>query len=306
MTVLSKGAALASAAASPLELSGFSSVAGEFEAVISDVWGVIHDGRAAFPAALDCLARLRARGLPVVLVSNTPRPAPPIHEQLAGLGVEVGEHYDALVTAGDIARALLIERFAGQRCYHVGPERDLPLFEQVPVQRVAAVDAADVLLCSGFVDEERETAEDYRALFTVAVARNLPLICANPDLIVHLGDDILLCAGTLAQFYSELGGTVHYCGKPYGGIYERALKVIGACRGRPVTPARLVAIGDAVHTDILGAQGLGIRSLLITSGIHRDLLGDLLAAGGNEAEAVAALGQTHGAVPEWIMGKLAW
>lgn len=275
-------------------LSGLAAVADQFEAVLSDVWGVVHDGRAAFPAAVECLTRLRERGCAVVLLSNTPRPAPPIHEQLRAFGVVAGRHYDALVTAGDVARQLMIEDFSGARVFHLGPERDRPVFDQVPVTITDDLDQADVITCTGFRDEHRETAEDYRPFLTRARARNLPFICANPDIIVHHGADILPCAGAIAALYEEFGGVVHYCGKPHRPVYDRALRVASACHGRKLERSRVLAIGDGLHTDIQGAKAYGLPALFIASGIHRD----------QWAEGTAL--QQAGQAPDWVVDRLVW
>lgn len=275
-------------------LCGLAAVADQFEAVLSDVWGVVHDGQAAFPAAVDCLTRLRDRGAAVILLSNTPRPAPPIHKQLRGFGIEAGRHYDALVTAGDVARHLMIEKFSGARVFHVGTARDLPVFDQVPVTLVADLEQADVIVCTGFWDEDRETAKNYRPLLARAVARGLPFICANPDLIVHRGADVLPCAGAIAVLYEELGGVVHYCGKPHGPVYDRALRVASACLGRKLDRSRVLAIGDGLHTDIQGAKTYGLPALFIASGIHRD----------SWAEGTA-LEQAERA-PDWVLERLVW
>lgn len=271
------------------ELRGLAAIADLHDAVLSDVWGVIHNGRTAFPAALHALYEMRQRDKPVVLVSNTPRPAPAIHEQLRGFGVHIGKHYDALVTAGDMARLLMTERFAGARAWHLGPTRDDAVFEQVPVTRVDKPEDAEIVVCTGFFHEERETAEDYRPLLEGFLGRVLPFICANPDLIVHRGDEVLPCAGAIAALYDEMGGPVHYCGKPYPQIYDGALTAVSACLGRVVDRARVLTIGDGLATDIKGAKSNGLPALFIASGIHR---GEDLGDGPLQ--------------PDWVLDKLCW
>lgn len=280
-------------------LAGLATIADRFEAVLCDVWGVIHNGREAHGEALAALARMRALEKPVVLLSNSPRPAPPIFDQLRGFGVQAGVHYDALVTAGDVARAEVIARFAGGRCHHIGPERDAPLFEALPVTRTADLVDADFILCTGLVDEYRETAEDYRPLLEQARDRGLPLVCANPDLVVHVGQDLIPCAGAIAVLYELLGGAVLYCGKPHQSAYDRTLRVIAGCAGRVIAASRVLAIGDGLDTDIRGAVGAGLPSLFIASGIHRD-------DHGGDSDSVSALGRARGAVPDWVMERLVW
>ncbi|MBW7837158.1 MAG: TIGR01459 family HAD-type hydrolase [Sphingomonadales bacterium] len=274
-------------------LAGVGDLAGRFEAVICDVWGVVHDGCRAFPEALDGLTRLRAAGLPVALVSNTPRPHGPILDQLAGLGVDP-RYFDELVTAGDVARAALLELSAGRRCYHIGPARDLPLFEGVAAIRVDSIAAADLIVCSGFADEERETAEDYRAYLAPAAAAGLPLYCANPDLGVFEGGKFLPCAGSIAKLYEEMGGAVRYFGKPYPEVYDWTLARLAAHRGKPLLRHRVLAIGDGLATDVAGARAQGMPVVLIASGLHRNEL----AGTSNKLFAKAR--------PDWICERLRW
>ncbi|MDA5193936.1 TIGR01459 family HAD-type hydrolase [Govanella unica] len=282
-----------------LHLQGIAAIVDQFDAVLCDVWGVIHNGQQAHADALDALGRLRALDKPVVLLSNSPRPAPPIFGQLQGFGVQAGQHFDALVTAGDMARAVVLERFADKRCYHIGPDRDLPLFDALPVTLTTGVGDADVLMCTGLVDEYHETAADYLPLLERAAARGLPLICANPDLIVHMGDDLIPCAGAIAVLYDQIGGSSIYCGKPHESAYAHTLRVIAGCAGRVIPASRVLAIGDAFDTDIRGAKRAGLPSLLISSGIHRD-------EHGGDHDRLTALGQDRGFLPDWVMDHLAW
>lgn len=282
-----------------LPITGLAALADSIDAVLCDVWGVVHDGRAAHAPALDALHRLRLLEKPVVLLSNAPRPAPLVFDQLKGFGIFPGVHFDALVTAGDVARAEVIARFSGQRCHHIGPERDLPLFDALPVTRVADLMEADFMLCTGLVDEYRETAEDYRAFLERARDRGLPLVSANPDLVVHVGDALLPCAGVLAVLYEVLGGTVISCGKPHGNAYERTLRVIAGCAGRAIPANRVLAIGDGLDTDIRGAHHAGLPSLFIASGIHRD-------EHGGDSDRLAALGHERGTMPDFVIDRLAW
>lgn len=274
-------------------VAGVGELAGRFDAVLCDVWGVVHDGYHAFPEALDGLVRLRAAGLTVALVSNTPRPHGPILDQLAGLGVDQ-RHFDELVTAGDVAGAALRELPAGSRCYHIGPARDLPLFDGVAATRTASAATADLIVCSGFADEERETAEDYRDRLAPAAAAGLPLYCANPDLGVFEGGKYLPCAGSIAKLYEDMGGPVRYFGKPYPAIYEWTLARLAAQRSAPLQRRRVLAIGDGLATDIAGARQQGLPVVLIASGLHRD-------------ELAGARGKLFAKVrPDWICERFQW
>ena len=250
-------------------LSGLSAIAPDYDVILSDIWGVVHDGRWHFPAAAAALAKFRAGGGRVVLITNAPRPHGPIRDQLDELGVPRNA-YDDMVTSGDATIALIGER-AGQSLHHIGPPRDLALFDQAGSvtghrPRLAAMDEADYVVCTGLFDDDTETPGDYDASLRLMLARGLVMICANPDIVVHRGDTLLYCSGALAQRYQQMGGQVLLAGKPYAPIYEMALK-------RADRPgARVLAIGDAMATDILGAHHQNIDALFVTHGIHREKL----------------------------------
>ena len=237
------------------------------------MWGVVHNGVELFPQAAEALGRFRARGGTVVLITNAPRPAGPIIRQLDELGAP-RDAYDAIVTSGDVTLALMAERGAAP-VHHIGPARNLSLFEELAATtslvppRVHLADAAYVL-CTGLFDDEAETPEDYDAAFAEMAAREMPMVCANPDLVVHRGERLLPCAGALATRFESMGGSVIYAGKPHPPIYAQALGLAARARGEPVDRARVLAIGDAIRTDIAGAARLGIDTLFVTNGIHRD------------------------------------
>jgi HAD superfamily hydrolase (TIGR01459 family) len=235
------------------------------DAWLSDVWGVIHNGRAAFPAATDACCRFREAGGSVVLVTNAPRPEAAVAEMLDRLGVPRAA-WDAIITSGDVTREL-IAPWAGRAVFHLGPERDLGIFAGLDVTLARAGDA-EAVVCSGLFDDDTETPEHYRGMLEGFRARNLPMICANPDIVVERGERLVHCAGGIAQLYEQLGGTVVYAGKPYAPIYARALEVFAAVRGRPVPKQRILAIGDGLKTDIAGAREAGLRSLFIASALH--------------------------------------
>jgi HAD superfamily hydrolase (TIGR01459 family) len=253
-------------------LDGLQPVAGRYDVVLCDVWGVVHNGLAAYEAASDALMRFRAKGGCVVLVSNAPRPGSAVALQLDRLGVPRGA-YDAIVTSGDLTRAKVEERI-GQVLHHIGPPRDLPLFEGLPV-RFGSLEEADYAVCSGFdaEDEGRESVEVYRPRLEAMRRRDLWMLCANPDLVVERGDTLIPCAGAIAQLYESVGGEVYYAGKPHRPIYEQALaaaaKHIGATS---LATDRVLAIGDAIRTDIAGAVGFGLDSILVARGIHAEEL----------------------------------
>jgi HAD superfamily hydrolase (TIGR01459 family) len=236
-----------------------------YDILLCDIWGVVHNGETAFAESCAALAEWRAKKGPVILISNSPRPSPGVVEQMDDLGVPRAAWSD-IVTSGDVTRVLLIERRAAP-VFVLGPERDEPLYEGLGL-RFAPLEDAAFICCTGLVDDEVETPEDYRAMLTVAATRDLEMICANPDIVVQRGDRMIPCGGALARLYGELGGRTVMAGKPHPPIYERCLVVAEDLIGRPVDRARVLAIGDGVATDIAGANGQGLDVLFIGGGIH--------------------------------------
>lgn len=236
-----------------------------YAAWLVDIWGVMHNGRRAFPHAVAAARAFRGQGGIVVLISNSPRPSPSVQEQLRHLGVP-DDAYDATVTSGDLTRHEL-GKHKGATVYHLGPERDRPIFHGLDVKRGSAEDA-ELVVCSGLFDDETETPDDYAELLRGLAARKLPMICANPDHLVERGDRLVYCAGALAALYERAGGRVVYAGKPYAPIYLLALEIVGQLAGREVKRSEVLAIGDGVNTDIAGAAGVGIASVFVASGLH--------------------------------------
>lgn len=251
--------------ATPQLVSGLSALAPAYDAVLCDVWGVLHNGIATFPGASEALVAYREGGGRVVLLTNAPRPAGPIHDQLALLGVARAA-YDDLLTSGDVTRVLLANR-PERRIVHIGPDRDLPLYDGLPHRLVDDADG-DVVVATGLTDDLVETPEDYHGRLAALAARGLPMICANPDIVVQRGDRTVWCAGALARLYEDFGGPVTLVGKPHGPVYDEARRRIGALTGKPFDGARVLAIGDGLPTDIRGAHGQGFDVLFVTGGIH--------------------------------------
>ncbi|MCJ2125449.1 TIGR01459 family HAD-type hydrolase [Methylobacterium sp. J-077] len=270
-------------------LDGLAQVAERYDLLLCDVWGVLHDGQTAHGPAGEALTRFRglpgARPRRVVLVSNAPRPGDGVGRILDRFGVP-REAYDAILTSGDLTRELIAGR-PGARIRHLGPERDLGIFKDLDLSLVPE-EQADLVVCTGLFDDRSETADDYRDELTRLAGRGLTMICANPDLVVESGNRLIPCAGLLAAAYAELGGTVIYAGKPHRPVYEAALAKGAELTGAPVDPARVMAIGDAIRTDIAGAHGFGIASLLVARGIHAEELG------------VSAEHHRLGDVAEWL------
>ena len=237
------------------------------DVVLSDIWGVVHNGIESFPEACEALHSYRGRGGTVILITNAPRPADSVQRQLRKLGV-ADDSYDAIVSSGDLTRRFVADH-PGKKLYWVGSERHDSVHRGLdPV--LSELEGADYVICTGLFDDETETPEDYRPMLTKALARKLPLICANPDIVVERGDRLVYCAGAIAEFYRELGGEVIFYGKPHRPIYERAIALAAERRGRATPLDRVLAIGDSVRTDLAGAQGFGIDCLFVTRGIHAE------------------------------------
>ncbi len=238
-----------------------------YDVLLCDVWGVIHDGHTAYATAGEALARFRAGGGTVVLVSNAPFPGDRVAAVIDGKNVR-RDAWDAIVSSGDIALRHVGER-GYARIHCIGPEpRDLALFERLPGRRAELTDA-DAIVCSGLVNDRTETAEDYRGVLEAALKRKLPFVCANPDLAVDVGPDRLPCAGAIAALYEEMGGPVFWAGKPHASAYQAAMLKAQQLRGAAIAPAQVLAVGDAVRTDLAAAQGAGVDALFIAAGLHR-------------------------------------
>lgn len=257
-------------------ISGLSQIADGYDVLVSDVWGVIHNGVAAFPGAAHALSQFRKTRGPVVLLTNAPRPWPVVAKQLMHFGVSA-DCYDAIVTSGDLTRAEITARASAKGgalpTLYIGPDRDLGIFDHDAVDRVP-LERAEIIICTGPYRDDVETPEEYRGMLTQAAARKLPFICANPDLIVQRGDRIIYCAGSLAQLYEQLGGPVWYAGKPHLPVYGQVDKAVATAAGRMVPRDRMLMAGDGLKTDVLGANKAGLPVFLITGGIHAAEFGE--------------------------------
>jgi HAD superfamily hydrolase (TIGR01459 family) len=256
------------------QIDGLSEISDRYEAILCDIWGVLHNGVASFAQASDALVSFRRRGGVVVLISNAPRPSPPIARQVLKLGVSP-DAFDAIVTSGDVTIGLM-EQQAGDQVLHIGPERDLSLFEAAAERtgakaRLVSLEQAQYALCTGLRNDEAETVDDYGPELHAMSIRGMAMICANPDIVIHRGETLIYCAGALARRYEELGGSVLYAGKPYAPIYDRALTLAEQIRGAPIEKPRVLAIGDGMRTDVTGAARAGLDVLFVTGGIHRSL-----------------------------------
>ncbi|MGH6834416.1 MAG: TIGR01459 family HAD-type hydrolase [Methylocella sp.] len=254
---------------------GLADLARGYKVVLCDVWGVVHNGLRAFEGATEALGRFRAGGGKVVLMTNAPNPSRFVEAQLARIGV-TRKAYDAIVSSGDVTVSLLVER-AGAGLFHLGPPNEIALFEEVlalsgKAPRLVPLNQANFVLCTGLVDPWDETPADYDAILAAMRARNLDLICANPDIVVEEDGKLFYCAGAIAERYAWAGGKVIQAGKPFAPIFARALELAGRTAHEAIDRTLVLVIGDAMRTDIKGAHDQGFDSLFVTSGIHRNEL----------------------------------
>jgi HAD superfamily hydrolase (TIGR01459 family) len=264
--------------------------------ILCDVWGVLHNGMRAFPDAVAALQAARAGGQVVVLVTNSPRPRAGVADQLALLDVPQ-DCYDAIVSSGDVTRRLIEN--GPRRVFHLGPDRDLALYDGLDVELCEEFEAQGVV-CTGMFDDD-ETPQDYAEMLDRFRARNLPFICANPDIVVERGDELIWCAGALARDYAQLGGRTEIAGKPHRPIYEAALAEASALLGREAARSEALAIGDGVLTDVKGAADNGIDVLFVSGGIHA---GEYGPAHAPDPAGIRAFLQRHGYSPVAVIPRL--
>jgi HAD superfamily hydrolase (TIGR01459 family) len=267
------------------------------EVVLSDIWGVVHNGLEAFPEACEALRSFRSQGGAVILITNAPRPADSVQRQLRKFGV-ADDSYDSIVSSGDLTRLYVADR-PGRKVFWLGPEHHGETYRGLDAL-FAPIEEADYIVCTGPFDDETETAEDYRDMMLKAHEHKLTLICANPDIVVERGDRLVYCAGAIAELYRELGGEVIFHGKPHRPIYERAMQVAADRLGHAVALNRVLAIGDSVRTDLAGAHGFGIDCLFVTRGIHAEEF-----AGVDQLDP-ASVRELFGHPPKALIRELRW
>lgn len=284
-------------------LDGLAAVVDRYDGFIVDLWGCLHDGAQPLPGTVDCLTRLKAAGKRVVLLSNAPRPAAPAIKRLTEIGF-ARDLYQDLMTSGEETWRHLVARTdpwyaaLGPRCYMIGPPRDLGMLQDVAAERVYDIGAGDFILNTGA--DFGDTVEKFEPLLQAARARSLKMICANPDLEVLMRGQREICAGSLAVRYEAIGGEVRYHGKPYPSVYHECFTLMD-----DPPRARLCGIGDSLRTDVAGATGVGIDSILITGGIHAESLGAAPGALPDPAK-LDGLCASIGAHPTYAMPGLRW
>lgn len=283
------------------QIAGLSDLADRYDVLLCDVWGVVHNGRESFPVSCAALARWRAEVGPVVLITNAPRPHGPIVGQLDSLAVPRAA-WSEIVTSGDATRALIAQRAPGP-AWTIGTERDAVLYDGLGLAQQMTPQGAAFIAITGPYDDDVETPEDYRERLTAAAGQRLPMICANPDIVVHKGEKLIYCAGALAQLYGTLGGEVIMAGKPHGPIYDLALAKAEGLLGRPLDRARVLCVGDGLATDVKGANDQGLDVLFVASGIHG---AETITPAGLDQGATEALLQTHGRTATWAIADLIW
>jgi HAD superfamily hydrolase (TIGR01459 family) len=284
----------------PVPVAGLAELAPSYRNLLCDVWGVVHNGVAALPEAVAALARFRAGGGHVLLITNAPRLKKQVAEQLDRFGVDRAA-YDDIVTSGEATRAYLAGR-PGERVFHLGADRDLPLYDGLAVT-LTDVASAGLICCTGLFDDDTETPDSYAADLAAWAARGLLMVCANPDLVVKRGSRLLWCAGALAERYRAIGGPTMVFGKPHPPVYATALARLAGLAGSRVAPASILAIGDGVETDIRGANQAGLDVLFVTAGIHAAAFG---ARERPEADAVHAILGNAGLAARAFIPRLVW
>ena len=263
-------------------LTGIAELAPRYDGFILDLWGVVHDGTKPLPGAVACMRRLIEGGKRVTLLSNAPRRAEDVVRRIEQIGGP-RDCYNHVMSSGEETWQYLRRRddpfyaALGRRCLHICSERDLEIRDGLELDWVEDAEAADFVLNTGPAGWD-DTIDDYAPLMRRCLARRLPMVCANPDLVVMHGDRLALCAGALAQWYQERGGQVRWHGKPHPSVYDSCLSLI-EIRDR----SRILAVGDSLRTDIAGAAAAGIDSLFVVGGIHAAEFG---MSGGQEPDLV--------------------
>jgi HAD superfamily hydrolase (TIGR01459 family) len=285
------------------EIKGVREIAADYDGFVLDLWGVIHDGVKPYPGVLDCLATLLAEGKRIALLSNAPRRAYDVVNRITAIGVPQGL-YHAVMSSGEEAWQHLKRRddpfYAdlGRKCLHICSDRDLEIRVGLDLDYVESAEAADFILNTGPAGWD-DTIDDYAPLLAASQTRRLKMVCANPDLMVNHGDKLALCGGALAVHYEEIGGEVRWHGKPYPSVYQSCLELLGIA-----DKARIVAVGDSLRTDIAGANGAGLDSLLIAGGgIHAD---EFAGADGLDLTRIEAAAGAAGVSPSMTAARFNW
>jgi HAD superfamily hydrolase (TIGR01459 family) len=276
-------------------LSSIATLAATSDAWICDIWGVLHNGVSPFLPAAAAARAFRAQGGVVCLLTNAPRPRGSVIAQMDGIGVP-RDAYDAVVTSGDLTRGIITAR-SDKRLFHLGPPRDGPIFEGLDIEFIGP-ETAQFVVCSGFYNDEVETSDDYADMLARFRSNDALMVCANPDIVVERGHKLVYCAGAMAEAYEKIGGRVIWAGKPHGPAYDLAFETITRLKGREVRKDRILAIGDALRTDMAGAANFGVRALFVGSALH--------AKGPLDAAQLEVLFKDQAVRPVGAMDGLVW
>lgn len=268
-----------------------------YRAAICDLWGVLHNGVAAFPCAVAALRSIRRKKIPILLLSNSPRPSKVVRQQIEGFGV-ASDCYDAVLTSGDLAQQYVHSLPKTKSFYHLGPQRDYPVLEGLEHTQKKQIKDADVILCTGFFEDWSMKPENYSDILIGPATQKKIMICANPDFEVDIGNKRVLCAGALAAYYESLGGPVIWLGKPEKIAYEKCIGFFREKTAGKILKKEILAIGDNPKTDILGAWQMKLDSLFITDGLHGKTRAD-------EREVKKLFSATE-AYPTFFMKRLKW
>ncbi|HET7408808.1 MAG TPA: TIGR01459 family HAD-type hydrolase [Paracoccaceae bacterium] len=277
-----------------------SDISDAYDAILCDLWGCYHNGIEPFPAAVEACREFRRRGKRVILLTNAPRPGGSVQRFMDEMGAP-RESYDTIVSSGGACQAAVAEGRFGKRIHYVGPTRDLHVIEDIGLHSVPVEDA-DAVLVAGFRDDRTEHPDDYAPEIAAWNRRGLPVLCANPDLVVDRGEERLWCAGSIAKAHADAGGEVVYFGKPHAPIYERCFAVLEEMAGAPVPRERIVVAGDGIATDVAGGRAMGLDTLFVTGGLAAAELGP-----DPENPDPARLERylsDHGQAPRYAIGRL--
>lgn len=286
--------------ASTRSIDGIAKILARFDGAILDLWGCLHDGVRVYDAALDCLKRLRGAGRRVIIMSNAPRRSDTVARRIADMGLTPDLYHDIIASGEETWLALKAGSIDGlggmRRVLAIMTERDAAILDGIDLARTDDPRQADFLLAVG-IEGPQTTVAEFSPLLAVAIERGLPMVCANPDLMVHRGGTPEICAGAIAQRYQELGGRVVWFGKPHVGIYRRALDRMG------VPADKILCVGDSLRTDIAGGAAIGADTLFIGAGIHREeaMRGESLAI-----DRLSALCRRMQVTPDFAMPYLIW
>ena len=281
-------------------ISGLSQIAENYDAVLCDIWGVLHNGISAGAGAIEALAGFKKSGKPTFLLTNAPRAHGQVLKQLDKMHVPLDTTFDTIVTSGDVTRDLIAK--LDVPVFHIGTPADRSIFEGLDVELVDW-NKAGIVICTGLYDDFNEKPEDYGDLFANLKSRDLKFVCANPDIVVHHGGVMRWCAGALAREYEKIGGENIMIGKPHAPVYQHAHDLLNKAAGNTLKKSKILAIGDSINTDIAGALGYGLDVVYISAGIHAAEYGDI--ENPDEAKLQDFL-QQHNSTPVAWMPHLGW